>query len=84
MITSYEPPSGNNLPPGCFEDAIDRVIGSVVGIDPGCPVMSAIERDGFDMSRARSCLYCEDPCPYVCNEYPFMAQAYPLEGDGTE
>lgn len=83
-MNRYEPNSGWNLPPGCFEDTIDRVAGYVANIDPGCPVMSAIERDGLDMSRARSCLYCEDPCPYVRDEYPFMAQAYPLQGGGAE
>lgn len=80
----YEPRSGWNLPPGCFEDAIDRVFAQIGDIDPGCPVMSAISYDGLDMGKAKSCLYCEDPCPYVRDEYPFMARAYPLEGDGTE
>lgn len=80
----YEPNSGRNLPPGCFEDAIDRVMEYVADIDHECPVMYAIEHDGIDFHNARSCLYCEDPCQYVSENYPFMAQAYPLEGDGTE
>lgn len=80
----YEPPSGDNLPPGCFEDAIERAFAYVEGIDPGCPVESEIRHRGIDLHSAKSCLMCEDPCPYVCDEYPFLAQAYPLSGDGTE
>lgn len=80
----YEPPSGNNLPPGCFEDAIDSAFAVVEDIDPGCPTMSHIRHRGLDLHSAKSCLMCEDPCPFVCDEYPFLAQAYPLSGDGTE
>lgn len=33
MMSDYEPDSGFNLPPGCYEDDVDRAFG---GIDARC------------------------------------------------